>query len=293
MIKSLINELVYDKISLNQALTRSKIIAYEIDNKTFQDWLKKELEGYSEEDINLPQYRIIKCKVKIELVDPFGMYPEIIPLFFGVEKFDEMIGRLDATQSISKLENNVNTLTGDVGKIDLTPSQINVLRQYVEANMKSYKTIRSGWKEIGKLQLKEIIDLTKQKLIDILLELDKEFLNLSDNYKMTENNSDKVQNIITNNIFGNNNPVNQATGYNVEQKDFSFNSLPDFSKLEELGVQNNDIEDLKNILVESKNDPENYKSKIFKWLGSVSSSVAARGLYDHIPAITDFIHKLI
>ncbi len=28
-----------------------------------------------------------------------------------------------------------------------------------------------------------------------------------------------------------------------------------------------------------------------KWLGGVTASVAGRGLYENIPAITDFIHK--
>jgi hypothetical protein len=95
---------------------------------------------------------------------------------------------------------------------------------------------------------------------------------------------------VTNNIYGNNNPLNVATGHNVEQKDFYFDSKINFSELQKFGVEPNEIKELEDIISKYKTNPETFKSKIFKWLGGVSSAVAGRGLYDHIPAITDFVH---
>ncbi|MGV3527261.1 MAG: hypothetical protein ACO1OO_00040 [Flavisolibacter sp.] len=62
-------------------------------------------------------------------------------------------------------------------------------------------------------------------------------------------------------------------------------------ELKSYGVEQTHIDELKSIVSTSK-DKATLTSKAMKWLGSVSVSVAARGLYDNIPAITDFVHKL-
>ena len=46
MIKDLIKDIAYDKISVTQALTRAKLIAYKIRNDTFKNWISNELNGY-------------------------------------------------------------------------------------------------------------------------------------------------------------------------------------------------------------------------------------------------------
>lgn len=63
------------------------------------------------------------------------------------------------------------------------------------------------------------------------------------------------------------------------------------AELKSYGVDQTQVDELKTIVSTSK-DKATLTSKAMKWLGSVSASVAARGLYDNIPAITDFVHKL-
>ena len=58
-----------------------------------------------------------------------------------------------------------------------------------------------------------------KKLPDTLFKLDNQFPNLTNEFDNTKANMEKVQNIITNNIYGNNNPLNIAAGQHVEQKD--------------------------------------------------------------------------
>ena len=112
--------------------------------------------------------------------------------------------------------------------------------------------------------------------------------------RMNDENDKKVNNIITTNVYGNNSPVNLAAGEKVTQKDISINySFIEYTALEELGVEKNEIEDLKIILSENSSDKPSLKSKTIKWLGSISASVAAKGLYENIPAITEFVVKLI
>ncbi|WP_157849267.1 hypothetical protein [Flavobacterium sp. Root420] len=46
MIKQLITDLSYDQISLIQGLSRAKLIAFEIQNSDFKNWIVSELKGY-------------------------------------------------------------------------------------------------------------------------------------------------------------------------------------------------------------------------------------------------------
>lgn len=64
------------------------------------------------------------------------------------------------------------------------------------------------------------------------------------------------------------------------------------AELKSYGVEQAQVDELKTIVSTSK-DKATLTSKVMKWLGSVSASIASRGLYDNIPAVTDFVHKLI
>ncbi|GEO11537.1 hypothetical protein SAE01_40330 [Segetibacter aerophilus] len=64
------------------------------------------------------------------------------------------------------------------------------------------------------------------------------------------------------------------------------------AELKSYGVEQSQVDELKSIVSTSK-DKATLTSKAMKWLASVSTSIAARGLYENIPAITDFVHKLI
>jgi hypothetical protein len=97
--------------------------------------------------------------------------------------------------------------------------------------------IRKGYRKVAKIHYQNVIELTKQKLIDTLMELENEFPNLINDYIMSKENTDKIQNIITNHIYGNNSPTNIAAGVNVEQS-IVYNSLSDEdqAKLKRYGV---------------------------------------------------------
>lgn len=291
MIKQLIKDLAYDNVTLNQGLTRAKIIAYEINNKIFQEWLKKELEGYKVGDLDVPDYRKIPCIFKVTISN--GYNQKTLPVLFGDNKeLDSILSHHQSLHSISALEENLSMLENK-GFIDFPISGVKDLEKILEIQVNGARIIGAG-QEFNKIQLRNIIDLTKQKLLDTLLELDKEIPNLTDNLTMSKDKNDKIQNIVTNNIYGNNNPLNIATGVTVSQQDVNF-KIDDvnLSDLEKYGVNKEEIEVLRAILNNNKNDKVTLQSKTMKWLGSVTASVAGRGLYEHIPAITDFVSQYL
>lgn len=296
MIKQLITDISYDRIKLSQALTRAKLIANIVDNDTFVIWLKKEIEGYMKNDPMLPEYRRLSCTVKLQMDLPYDRR-QIMPL--SVAGLGEDIAKdlsfYVALEPISAIEYNIQQLTTPIGNLPLPVTQVIILQHLFEENLLEYEAQLSGaFKEVGKVQLDSILEMTNQKLLDILLKLNSEFPTLEDNFAMTEENQAKAQNIITNNIYGDNNPLNIAAGHSVEQKDITnvFSGL-DYSKLEKFGIEKEQVEELKVIVESNKNDKPALKAKAMKWLGGVTSSVAGRGLYDSLPDIVDFVQNLV
>jgi hypothetical protein len=153
--------------------------------------------------------------------------------------------------------------------------------------------VRTGRRTIGKSQLTNIVELTKHKLIDTLQDLEEQFPDLNNKYVMTEENKEKAQNIITNNIYGNNNPLNVAAGENITQGDINLTiNEEQKTKLIELGVDEESLKELEIIDLENPKGTTKRKEKIMIWLGKISASVASRGIYDNIPKLIEFVGTL-
>jgi hypothetical protein len=300
MIKELINNLAYDNIKLSQSLTRAKLIASKINNTAFKTWINHELEGYENQDSSsLPEYRKFRSVLYLTISLPFGQSRTLPVSFEGTEdkKFLDMVQFHSVTEPISIIEQNIDLMTSKsvpVGQIPFLPEQVQILGRLFQNQIARYGGAAIGaFMEVGKSQYQTILELTKQKLLDTLLDLDNEFPNLNNEFIMNKENNEKVQNIITNNIYGDNNPLNIAAGQKVIQKDIH-NVLTNekIIQLEKLGVEKNDIANLQEIITSHKDKPT-FKEKAMKWLGNVSASIAARGLYENIPAITEFVNNLI
>jgi len=298
MIKQLIKDLVYESITLSKSLTISKLIAAKINNKIFKEWLTKELEGYDFSDQILPDYRKIYSPITLHAEFPFGRTQQIeVSLSDEFDKdFDEYVYKHRVLEPIAMVEEQIRAMpTKTKGYINLPINQVKVLAGLYRESLDAHRgVIRRGDRVVGKVQYQNVLEMTKQKLIDTLIELDNEFPNLENEYIMTSENNEKAQNIITNNIFGNNNPLNLTTGNNNTQTINQTNSLPDATKKEllDLGVDKADISQLEEI-VQTTPEKSALPVKVMKWLGSVSASIAAKGLYENLPKLTELVHNII
>lgn len=294
MIKQLITDLAYDNITLSQALTRSKIIASKIHNNTFKSWIKKELEGYDVID-ELPEYRTIPSPCFLVVEFPFGEIQHVeilIPKGYGDE-----VKQKTYFHSVS---GPINTVIENIESIDLPSGNISLTIEQVTMYSKLYVTdgnyaIRSGYRSVGKVHLKNIIELTKQKLLDILMDLNEKFPNLENDFENNRQNNEAVSNIITNNIFAPNNNLNNAAGANATITSHYNNTLTQTQKnsLKELGANDDEIHELNTILTENNKESSTFPKKLMAWSASVASSLAGRGLYDAIPKISEFITQLM
>lgn len=301
MIKDLISDIANDKITLSQALMRSKMVAFKIKNNTFKEWIKKETEGYELNDELLPEYRKIYSELILvaEFINGFTEdFPFAIPDDIPKETLENATHHF-IIESINAVERQRGeSKMNEEGRITLPSALIPVLTFFIQKQLLT--TLKFNGGKIVRIQRKintahyhNVIDQTKNKLIDILLELQEEFPNIENDYIMNDENNKKTQNIVTNNIYGGNVPFNIANGDNANQN-ITFNTTNiDYDKLRTLGVEESHIEELETIVKESEKDKKGFPSKLIGWLSSVTASVVARGLYDNIPSITEFAQSLM
>lgn len=294
MLKQLIADLAYDNITLSQALTRSKIIASKVNNATFKNWIKKEMEGYNEIE-ELPEYRIIPSPCFLIAEFPFGEVQHVevsIPDKYG-EEIQHKTYFHRVSGPINTVVENIDSIDGATGNASLTIRQVNLYSKLYVTD--SNYVIRSGFRKIGKVHLKNIIELTKQKLLDILMDLHEKFPDLENDFENNRQNNESVSNIITNNIYAPNNNLNNATGANTTITSNYTNMLSETQEnsLKDLGVNENEIQELNKILTESTKESPTFGKKLMVWSGGVASSLAGRGLYDAIPKISEFVTQLM
>lgn len=293
MIHQLITDIAFDKINLAQALTRAKLIANQIQNDTFKKWLSKELNGYEPNDNLLPGYRKIWSEIELTAEFPYGQvrsFPVVLP-DDADEDLRNKIYFHQAIEPISIVEHNISQMEGHVGHIHLPGGMVRILAKFYTNMVKGQGgQVRSGQRTIGKTQLLQIVERTKQKLLDTLQELENEFPKIDKDYKPNPENAEKVQNIITTHISGNNNPLSVVAGQQVSHVDIQISiSKEEREKLKQWGVEDEAIVELEEIDKATPKGSPGRKEKIMNWLGRVTASMAGRGIYESIPELVEFI----
>lgn len=292
MIKQLIEDVTFERISISQALTRAKIIAYKISNTQFKDWINSEINGYSDHK-NLPEYRRVSCDVFAEISNPFyGV--KTIP--FDVTNLDKKFKdsdisfyKLNVLQSISTIEEGLDkSKNEDFGYEYLHIGMVQMLKGMVPDG----ELISAVKRRIQYTQLTHILNITKQKLLDTLLELNDAFPNLENEFKNDSANTEKTQNIITQNIFGNYANSNIGVGEDVSQSITVENKVERLiEEIKELGVSEEDAQEVKEIL-KDKNKKDIGK-KVMSWIGKLSTKAIEKGIELQIPLIIDKLSDFI
>lgn len=289
MIKELIKDISYDQITLNQALMRAKLIAFEINNDDFKNWINKELNGYNNGD-KLPDYRIIPCDI-FAVMEAYGQRKTVPYDLTNIDKdLDGKIYKMEVQQSVSIIENGLKDTDEVYGYQDLPIQIVQMLREMSENNF-----IVSVKRRIQLSQSQHILNLTKQKLIDTLLELDQAFPNLQDNFKNTKENKEKTSTIINNHIYGENASSAIGVGENIDQKISNvYNQKIErvLADLKKLGVPEEDIIEVEEI-VSKETDKVKLGKRLMSWAGKMANKAVEKGIELQIPMVMEKIQELI
>ena len=277
MIRKIINDLACDNITLSKALTMAKIIASDIKNETFKQWIKSELEGYSNDRGSLPEYRIIPCNL-VAKEYYFSSYHErpVDARAFDEElqkKYGYSIYKIYVSQSLSTIE---QMLEGhNDGNICMSLPSF-VLKTFRGASYDG-NDIYDIQQTAHVSQANNILVQVKNKLLDTLIELSEQFPDFKSDVFMNPINKEKADSIVTFNIYGGTPNINAATGNN-NTLNISNNDIAEkFCKqLQTLGVSIKDAEEAKQIVLQK--DAPGFKDKLLTWVGSMANTAVKEGV---------------
>ena len=297
MIKSLIKDLAYDKITLSQGLTRTKLVQSKLKVEELGNWLTSELNGYRDKD-GAPDYRKIQVKIIGDFVGAFGQQWRNTPLILDQLGKELDIDFYDHTvlASIKAIEDALAGASKD-DSIMIPFGQIFVtkLADLYRRNDNTMHLMSAG-AIILPSQYRVILEQTKQRLLDTLLELDEKFPSMNDDFVATKESKEQAKNIVNYHIYGGSNNTNLGVGDKVVIRDNVQEmtaDLKEFSELlKRLNVPTEEVESIKQIV--TSNEPKQSKfSKAMKWIGQLSTKMITKGIELKLPEIIEATEKMI
>lgn len=97
-IKEVETEANDSSVSVSTLLRKAKLVAVELEQKDFLDWIDKELNGYFDND-KIPEYRVVRG-----IPQGYNPYRGWIPYIHSDPKSQEIISRRGIGQSVAQLE---------------------------------------------------------------------------------------------------------------------------------------------------------------------------------------------
>ncbi len=169
----IIKDFTSSNISMDIALKQLRVLLNDIGDDSSIDWVKNELTGYKDKHKSLPYYRKLTGVLKADyLVGHMHYQNASLPLNHLDEDCRKSLLEVRVSQSVSTLESlidNDSSLSLHVPH-DLFP----LIQKGSNAHIVSAKL------SVSIIYIKDILSIVNNKILDILLLLEKEFGNLDD-----------------------------------------------------------------------------------------------------------------
>lgn len=172
------SQLLKDSVSIDTPLEtilfRLKVILDDLDDSVISAWVKSEVEGYEDKEM-LPPYRILNGRIMGTYLanGQFMIKNAEIPLLTVLPEEEVNTWRtLHITNEISSLEKSLQANSGGLSKS--IPTEFCHLISTPDMQIVEMATIANV------TQVNRIVSKVRSKIIDIILELEKKFVNLDD-----------------------------------------------------------------------------------------------------------------
>lgn len=270
LISDIINDLVNDHISLTVALNKTKILASRIGNAALLNWVNCELSGYPSFD-SIPDYRKTIGNLKGEVIKA-GFHANNYPLQFDFgEKLNKLMTEFKTTDSISTIESFVGA-AGKENNASLVfqyPDHLRVSLEEMmqEVNGRFFRLLSVGI-SVPLHFANGLIASVKNKLMDFMLELEREFGMESDIAEFKANTT-KINYIMKNTINNNGDGNVVNTGSNS-----TINATINITKgnkeqlvktLQDNGVENAEIAELLTVIDTESPEGNGFGIKVNGW----------------------------
>lgn len=262
-----------NSVEISDLLRKALLVAKKLGLQNFQEWIGHELYGYKGEEV--PSYR--KVRAELRLNNP---YHGLIPFYFQDSELADIFLDISLVQPIGSIvdliKNQEPNSTGPIAR--LSPEQENILLK-IKGKF-SPPPVRT----ISVNQLVALVDVVRTKILEWVLDLESqgilgEGLTFSNAEKIKASSTTSIRIENFQGVLGNieNSSVAQNLDLSINKGDFE--GLQ--KKLKKLGVEQNDINELKTAFeheLEIK-EREKFGEKVGTWIGKMVHK-AAIGSWD-------------
>ena len=292
MKKSLIIELqkeaLDDNLKISTLLRKSLVVAKKLNISDFEIWISSELNGYTCDLNDIPEYRLLHGKL-----EALNQYHGWRPAIISDEKTAELVSTIKISQSIASIESLVNS---DSGYLSYSPHQN---QQNILSEVFSYST--KFQLNISKSQVVSILDAVRNIVLEWALRLENDGilgneLSFSDDEKHTAVQEGYVAKYFFKNMKNSqiqiNSPYSTQTfehhGINTESIKAIIDSLSKNYKQMDLSSDNikiikSEVKSLKKIISSKNIDENKAKQSLFSiqtvLQGAVGSLIGSGILY--------------
>lgn len=225
---NIIKELANGTVDTLTALKRTKVLLSMFDNKGLNDWINYEIIGYSEGD-EMPAYRIVKGKLmgsyfKGSMVSHMKWNHVSIPLGKMPDGLKEELLTVyirEGVGTLKQLADKVASSDVSMGK-SINADFFPTIAYY---NDDPYMMITSATVEIGNQCIQNVFSAIENRLLDILILLEKEFGTLDDlDFDLAKKSDDEKAGIVEQLkvIVFNDNSVNIGDGNRIKDANIAF-----------------------------------------------------------------------
>lgn len=209
----IIVDLANGESSITDTLYRLKILASDLDDTELLNWIEMELEGYKDNDA-VPSYRMMRSPLygKVQYVSLGAMITRDMPIPVKVEELDKL--RVGIRENISSVEE----WAGEKEDNRKMPYDVRLASQIADMNLSEMCQIMIAWFPMPASRFLEITNSVKNRLLDALMVLEKQYGNL-DTYSIDFSDKKKneaVGQYITNIIY-NDNSVKIGSGNSINK----------------------------------------------------------------------------
>jgi hypothetical protein len=258
MISDIIEILSDDAKSLVTPLLKVKVLATRIGNEELLKWVNNELEGY-ENRADLPDYRVAAATPRANLQQGYARKNKVVlPISYFDEELVNQLVEYPFYQGVKALESIADGKSGDT-IVKQFGDDFSAVLTAMGAKKGLPVRIVDAWTEVHVSAAIHSLSVIRTKLLELLLELEKNFPNIDEDVKADKIDKAKVNaTIIT--IMNNFNTSGDGNVINTGDSN-SFNTNISINKgdnaalqneLRKIGVADTDIVELMEILKTDK-----------------------------------------
>lgn len=197
----IIIDLIKNKVFVSDVLYQLKLLVPDLNDDSIVNWINSELEGYKDSD-NIPPYRHLKSPLYGEI--QYYSSGSLISRKMQIPVKTKHLNLLEYTMkdNISVIEKWAKEDSSD----KKMPFDLRIASNIADINLSEMCQIMGAWLPIASASFSEITNSVKNRILDILMELENKYGNLDDytiDFK-DKKDRDATSKTIINIIYNNN-----------------------------------------------------------------------------------------